>query len=219
MGERRATARRARTQRTGSFLRTARRDGISVAGAFFARAAGAFPAAGFTVFAAAFFASVFTGAFFAEGFAVVFFAAGFVATFFAAGFAAAFVAAGPTTSIREEPYEAQVIEQYGVRGVIGKGGMGPRTLEALRKHGCVYIHAIGGLAVVLAQKVVQVKGVHMLDELGVPEAMWSIEVKDFPSVITMDSHGDSLHEKMFNESRAAAEALMQQGVRKISKAG
>jgi fumarate hydratase class I len=130
-----------------------------------------------------------------------------------------FVAAGPTTSIREEPYEAQVIEQYGVRGVIGKGGMGPRTLEALRKHGCVYIHAIGGLAVVLAQKVVQVKGVHMLDELGVPEAMWSIEVKDFPSVITMDSHGDSLHEKMFSESRAAAEALMQQGVRKAAKTG
>lgn len=122
-----------------------------------------------------------------------------------------FVAAGPTTSIREEPYEAQVIEQYGVRGVIGKGGMGPRTLEALRKHGCVYIHAIGGLAVVLAQKVVSVKGVHMLDELGVPEAMWSIEVKDFPSVITMDSHGDSLHEKMFSESRAVAEELMRKG--------
>ncbi len=124
-----------------------------------------------------------------------------------------FVAAGPTTSIREEPYEAHVIEQYGVRGVIGKGGMGPRTLTALQKHGCVYIHAIGGLAVVLAQTVVQVKGVHMLDELGVPEAMWSIEVKDFPSVITMDSHGDSLHEVMFRDSRAAAEALMQQGVR------
>jgi len=130
-----------------------------------------------------------------------------------------FVAAGPTTSIREEPYEAQVIEQYGVRGVIGKGGMGPRTLEALRKHGCVYIHAIGGLAVVLAQKVVAVKGVHMLDELGVPEAMWSIEVKDFPSVITMDSHGDSLHEKMFNESRAVAEALMKQGAPGARKAG
>ena len=124
-----------------------------------------------------------------------------------------FVAAGPTTSIREEPYEAQVIEQYGVRGVIGKGGMGPRTLAALRKHGCVYIHAIGGLAVVLAQKVVKVNGVHMLEQLGVPEAMWQIEVKDFPSVITMDSHGDSLHEKMFSESREAALKLMEQGVR------
>lgn len=122
-----------------------------------------------------------------------------------------FVAAGPTTSIREEPYEAQVIEQYGVRGVIGKGGMGPRTLEAMRKHGCVYIHAIGGLAVVLAQKVVKVHGAHMLDELGMPEAMWSIEVKDFPAVVTMDSHGASLHETMFASSREAALRLMEQG--------
>ena len=130
-----------------------------------------------------------------------------------------FVAAGPTTSIREEPYEARVIEQHGIRGVIGKGGMGPRTLAAMRQHGCVYIHAIGGLAVVLAQKVVRVTGVHMLDELGVPEAMWSVEVKDFPSVITMDSHGGSLHEQMFTASRAAAEALMQKGVRKAAKVG
>lgn len=122
-----------------------------------------------------------------------------------------FVAAGPTTSIREEPYEAQVIERYGVRGVIGKGGMGPRTLEALQTFGAVYLHAIGGLAVVLAQKVVRVKGVHMLEELGVPEAMWSIEVKDFPAVVTMDSHGASLHEEIFRESRAAAEKLMAQG--------
>lgn len=122
-----------------------------------------------------------------------------------------FVAAGPTTSIREEPYEAQVIERYGVRGIIGKGGMGGRTLEAMAKHGCVYAHAIGGLAVVLAQKVVKVNGAHMLDELGVPEAMWSIEVKDFPSVITMDAHGDSLHEKLFAESEAEARRLMEQG--------
>jgi len=124
-----------------------------------------------------------------------------------------FVAAGPTTSIREEPYEAQVIERYGVRGIIGKGGMGARTLEAMRKHSCVYLHAIGGLAVVLADKVVKVHGAHMLDELGVPEAMWSIEVKDFPSVITMDSHGGSLHETMFAQSKDAARRLMEQGVR------
>lgn len=122
-----------------------------------------------------------------------------------------FVAAGPTTSIREEPYEAQIIEQYGVRGVIGKGGMGQRTLDAMAKFGCVYLHAIGGLAVVLAEKVVAVHGAHMLDELGVPEAMWSIEVKDFPSVVTMDSHGDSLHAKMFEQSNEAARALMEAG--------
>ena len=128
-----------------------------------------------------------------------------------------FVAAGPTTSIREEPYEAQVIEQYGVRGIIGKGGMGARTLEAMRKHGCVYLHAIGGLAVVLAEKVVKVQGAHMLDQLGVPEAMWSIEVKDFPAVITMDSHGGSLHETMFAESKDAARRLMEEGVRAARK--
>jgi fumarate hydratase class I len=123
-----------------------------------------------------------------------------------------FIAAGPTTSIREEPYEAQVIEQYGIRAVIGKGGMGPRTLAALQKCGAVYLHAIGGLAVVLAQCVTAVRGVYMLDKLGVPEAMWHIEVKDFPSVVTMDSHGGSLHESMQRDSAAAARALMEQGV-------
>jgi fumarate hydratase class I len=122
-----------------------------------------------------------------------------------------FVAAGPTTSIREEPYEATVIERYGLRGIIGKGGMGKRTLEALSRFGCVYLHAIGGLAVVLANKVVKVHGAHMLDQLGVPEAMWSIEVKDFPLVVTMDSHGDSLHEQMFAASGEVARRLMQAG--------
>src|SRR5690606_7481470 len=122
-----------------------------------------------------------------------------------------FVAAGPTTSIREEPYEAEVIERYGVRGIIGKGGMGKRTLDALQKFGAVYLHAIGGLAVVLAQSVVKVHGVHMLEELGVPEAMWSIEVKDFPAVVTMDAHGASLHETIFASSRQVALDLMQQG--------
>jgi fumarate hydratase subunit beta len=122
-----------------------------------------------------------------------------------------FVAAGPTTSIREEPYEATVIERYGLRGIIGKGGMGKRTLEALHRFGCVYLHAIGGLAVVLAEKVVKVHGVHMLDELGVPEAMWSVEVKDFPAVVTMDSHGDSLHERIHAGSAEVARELMAAG--------
>jgi fumarate hydratase subunit beta len=121
-----------------------------------------------------------------------------------------FVAAGPTTSIREEPYEDKVIETYGVRGVIGKGGMGPRTLAALQKFGCVYLHAIGGLAIVLAQRVVKVHGVYKLDELGVPEAMWQLEVKDFPSVVTMDSHGGSLHKEMQDRSASLARSLMEQ---------
>jgi fumarate hydratase class I len=104
-----------------------------------------------------------------------------------------FVAAGPTTSMREEPWQADVIARYGVRGVIGKGGMGPKTLAALREHGAVYLHAVGGLAVTLARWVTRVHGVHMLDELGVTEAIWDIEVKDFPAVVTMDAHGESLH--------------------------
>jgi fumarate hydratase subunit beta len=104
-----------------------------------------------------------------------------------------FVAAGPTTSMREEPWQADVIAQYGVRGVIGKGGMGARTLAALREHGAVYLHAVGGLAVTLARRVTRVHGVHMLDELGVTEAIWDVEVKDFPAVVTMDAHGESLH--------------------------
>jgi fumarate hydratase subunit beta len=105
-----------------------------------------------------------------------------------------FVAAGPTSSMREEPYQADVIARYGLRGVIGKGGMGPRTLAALKAHAAVYLHAIGGLAVVLARHVTKVHGVLKLDEFGVPEAIWDVEVKDFPAVVTMDAHGASLHE-------------------------
>ena len=104
-----------------------------------------------------------------------------------------FVAAGPTTSMREEPWEADVIARYGVRGVIGKGGMGPRTLAALAAHGSVYLHAVGGLAVTLARCVTRVLDVHLLDELGVSEAIWLVEVTDFPAVVTMDAHGESLH--------------------------
>jgi fumarate hydratase subunit beta len=104
-----------------------------------------------------------------------------------------FVAAGPTPSMREEPWQAEVIERYGLRGVIGRGGMGPRTAAALKAHGAVYLHAVGGLAVTLARHVVRVHGVHMLDEFGVPEAIWVVELLDFPAVVTMDAHGENLH--------------------------
>jgi tartrate/fumarate subfamily iron-sulfur-dependent hydro-lyase beta chain len=119
------------------------------------------------------------------------------------------IAAGPTTSIREEPFEAQTIEAYGIRGIIGKGGMGPKTLAALQKQGAVYLHAVGGLAVVLGQTVTRVVSVHKLEELGPPEAMWQLEVKDFPAVITMDSQGGSLHVEMEAQSAAAARRLME----------
>lgn len=119
-----------------------------------------------------------------------------------------FVAAGPTTSIREEPYEAAVMEHYKVRAVIGKGGMGEKTLAGLSKSGGVYLHAIGGLAASLAKSVVEVKDVYMLDELGVPEAFWHIEVKDFPAVVTMDSHGGSLHKAIKANSDEVTKKLI-----------
>jgi len=119
-----------------------------------------------------------------------------------------FVAAGPTTSIREEPYEADVIEKYGVRGVIGKGGMGPATLEACGKFGSVYLSAVGGLATILAHSVVEVVDVHKLDEWGAPEAMWVIRVKDFPAVVTMDAHGKSIHDDIAALSKANYDRLI-----------
>jgi tartrate/fumarate subfamily iron-sulfur-dependent hydro-lyase beta chain len=112
------------------------------------------------------------------------------------------VAAGPTTSIREEPYQWQVIRDLGLRAVIGKGGMGERTLDACKKHGCVYLHAIGGAAQVLAQCIVRVPNVYMMDKFGAPEAIWEFQVVNFPVVVTMDSHGNSLHQEVFNNSRA-----------------
>jgi fumarate hydratase subunit beta len=107
-----------------------------------------------------------------------------------------FVAAGPTTSIREEPYQADVIASYGLRGVIGKGGMGPKTLAGLSASGAVYLHAIGGAAQVLARAIPRVEKVFMLEEFGVPEALWVIQVERFPVVVSMDSHGGSLHDQV-----------------------
>src|SRR5256712_164985 len=101
-------------------------------------------------------------------------------------------AAGPTTSIREEPYQADIIGRYGVRAVIGKGGMGAKTLAALERHGAVYHNAIGGAAQVYARTVERVDGVSLM-EFGTPEAMWHLAVKDFPAIVTMDAHGNSLH--------------------------
>lgn len=119
-----------------------------------------------------------------------------------------FVAAGPTTSIREEIFEADVIARYGVRGVIGKGGMGEKTLAACREHGCVYLDAIGGLAVVLAQRVVRVRDVFKLEQFGVPEAMWVIEVERFPAIVTMDAHGNSIQREVEQRSAARLRELL-----------
>jgi fumarate hydratase subunit beta len=110
-------------------------------------------------------------------------------------------AAGPTTSIREEPYQWQVIRDFKVRGVIGKGGLGEKTLNACKEYGCVYLHAIGGAAQVLAECITRVRNVYFLKEFGSPEAIWELEVKNFPAVVTMDSHGRSLHKEVFAASQ------------------
>lgn len=117
-------------------------------------------------------------------------------------------AAGPTTSSREEPYQARVIENYGLRAVIGKGGMGAKTLEACKQFGCVYLHSIGGAAQVMAETVRKVRGVSMLEEFGSPEAIWELEVVDFPALVTIDSHGNSLHADILDSSQKALANLM-----------
>ncbi len=111
-------------------------------------------------------------------------------------------AAGPTTSIREEPYQWQIIRDFGVRGVIGKGGMGDRTVKACLEHGCVYLHAVGGAAQVLAEAIKKVRNVYLKDEFGSPEAIWELEVENFPAFVTIDAHGNSLHRDVFAASQA-----------------
>ncbi|MSR65785.1 MAG: hypothetical protein EXS24_00220 [Pedosphaera sp.] len=111
-------------------------------------------------------------------------------------------AAGPTTSIREEPYQGQIIRDFGLRGVIGKGGMGDRTLSACKDYGCVYLHAVGGAAQVLAECIKQVRHVYFFEKFGAPEAIWELELVDFPAVVTMDAHGNSLHKDVLAASQA-----------------
>jgi fumarate hydratase class I len=115
-------------------------------------------------------------------------------------------AAGPTTSIREEPYQADIIARYGVRAVIGKGGMGAKTLAGLATSGAVYLNAVGGAAQFYARCVERVAGVSLL-EFGTPEAMWHLDVRDFPAIVTMDSHGNSLHTEIEAQSGQVLEAL------------
>jgi fumarate hydratase class I len=115
-------------------------------------------------------------------------------------------AAGPTTSIREEPYQADVIARNGVRVVIGKGGMGAKTLAGLQKSGAVYLNAIGGAAQFYARTIKSVDGVSLM-EFGTPEAMWHLTIEEFPAIVTMDSHGNSLHKEIEQESARALTAI------------
>jgi fumarate hydratase, class I len=108
-------------------------------------------------------------------------------------------AAGPTTSIREEPYQADIIRRFGVRAVIGKGGMGAKTLQALKDHGAVYLNAVGGAAQFYARCIERVDGVSLM-QFGTPEAMWHLDVREFPAIVTMDAHGNSLHRDLEQSS-------------------
>ncbi len=118
-----------------------------------------------------------------------------------------FVAAGPTTSIREEPYQGDVMRHFNIKGVIGKGGMGAKTLAACQEVPFVYLHAVGGAASLIAQSVEKVLAVHKLD-FGVPEAIWVLQVKEFPVVVTMDANGNSLHDEVDQKSKAVLDKLL-----------
>tara|TARA_B100001750_G_scaffold197214_1_gene169763 strand:- start:190 stop:807 length:618 start_codon:yes stop_codon:yes gene_type:complete len=119
-----------------------------------------------------------------------------------------FKAAGPTTSIREEPYQGAVMALFNAKFVIGKGGMGAKTLQACQDVPCIYLHAVGGAAALIAKTVVAVKDVYKLEEFGVPEAIWVIDVKDFPAVVTMDANGGSLHAEIDEKSKTALEGIL-----------
>ena len=116
-------------------------------------------------------------------------------------------AAGPTTSIREEPYQADIIRRFHPGAIMGKGGMGEKTQEAMRAEGCVYLHLVGGAAQFYAQRIVAVEAVHML-EFGQVEAMWVLKVKDLPALVTMDSHGSSLHKQIEHNSLKRLQQLL-----------
>jgi tartrate/fumarate subfamily iron-sulfur-dependent hydro-lyase beta chain len=117
------------------------------------------------------------------------------------------LAAGPTTSIREEPYQADIIERFGIKAVIGKGGMGKQTEKACKEHGCVYLHAIGGAAQIYAQAIQRVVSVR-LEQFGSPEAVWELEVRNFPAVVTIDAHGNSLHRVVQDRSQELLSATL-----------
>jgi fumarate hydratase class I len=116
------------------------------------------------------------------------------------------VVAGPTTSNRMNPYQADVIQKYDIRAIIGKGGMNDKTLDALKRCGCVYLAAVSGAAVVLARYVKRIRNVYKLTEFGMPECFWEFDVDEFPAIVTMDSNGQSIHKLI---EQASGEMLAQ----------
>ncbi len=117
-------------------------------------------------------------------------------------------AAGPTTSIREEPFMAAIIQKHGLRLIVGKGGMGKNTRRACREYGCVYVQTVGGAAGILAKRIARVQGVHLIQEFGAADAVWEFIMQDMPGVVTMDAHGDSLHDTVQRSSGRALGRLL-----------
>jgi fumarate hydratase class I len=120
-------------------------------------------------------------------------------------------AAGPTTSARQDPYMARIIEQHKLRVIVGKGGMGEATRRACMKQGCVYLQAVGGAAVLLAQSIQDVLGGYFLREFGMAEAMWELTVKDLPAVVAIDTRGRSLFKRVQSASRRALRNTLANG--------
>lgn len=111
------------------------------------------------------------------------------------------IAAGPTTSSRMNSLEPELIEKFGVRAIIGKGGMSKPTSDAMKKFGCVYLAITGGAALLAAKGIKGVKTVHWLD-LGMPEALWVLESEGFgPLIVAMDAHGNSLYDRVENDMK------------------
>ena len=117
-------------------------------------------------------------------------------------------AAGPTTSSRENTYMPEVIRRYGLRVIIGKGGMDAATVAACQRYGCVYLQAVGGAAQVLAEAIVEVAEPYFLQEFGAPEAIWPLQVRDFPAIVSIDAQGHSLHEETLAASRQRLQELL-----------
>ncbi len=120
------------------------------------------------------------------------------------------ISAGPTTSFRMETLEPDFLDKFKVKVIIGKGGMGPLTLESLKKHNVVYLSFTGGAGALAAKGLGEVKAVHYLEELGMPEAVWIFEAREFgPLVVSMDAHGGSLYDRVNELSRKKLEEILE----------
>ncbi len=121
------------------------------------------------------------------------------------------VAAGPTTSMRMESVEAEFIAKTGVKMIVGKGGMGKKTAEAMKKYKAVYAVFTGGAGALAADRIKRVVDVYWLDELGIPEAVWVFEVENFgPLVVTIDTTGRNYYEEKLQQVWKNAEKVIQE---------